>query len=86
MMRSSPYGFTILAFLLTKASLKLIIFFMHGPFRTSLIYSLTVNDDNMRLKSSGAWTGVCIRGAWMIASVGVCVSQSEWDLPTQQHV
>ena len=22
----------------------------------------------------GAWTGVCLRGAWMIASVGVCVS------------
>ena len=21
-----------------------------------------------------AWTGVCLRGAWMIASVGVCVS------------
>ena len=23
---------------------------------------------------AGAWTGVCLRGAWMIASVGVCVS------------
>ena len=23
---------------------------------------------------TGAWTGVCLRGAWMIASVGVCVS------------
>ena len=23
---------------------------------------------------AGAWTGVCLCGAWMIASVGVCVS------------
>ena len=26
------------------------------------------------LSCAGAWTGVCVRGAWMIASVGVCVS------------
>ena len=32
---------------------------------------------------AGAWTGVCLRGAWMIASVGVGVS--EWYLPPQQH-
>ena len=23
---------------------------------------------------AGAWTGICLRGAWMIPSVGVCVS------------
>ena len=23
---------------------------------------------------AGAWTGVCVRRAWMIASVGACVS------------
>ena len=23
---------------------------------------------------AGAWTGVCLHGAWMIVSVGVCVS------------
>ena len=33
-----------------------------------------------------AWTGVCFRCAWMTASVGVCVSQYEWDLRSQQHV
>ena len=30
---------------------------------------------------AGAWTGVCLCGAWMIASFGLCVSHSEWDLP-----
>ena len=34
---------------------------------------------------AGVWTGVCLRGAWMVALVS-SVSRSEWDLPSQQHL
>ena len=89
MTQPSSYGFTILVILLTNALLKLMIIFMPVLFihwasailSTMITWSWGWTKSSQRMLRPScvsyctvAWTGVCLRGAWMIASVGVCVS------------